>query len=75
MNTNELSDYADWDEAETTQLVGDFVRTFRRLPGSAELIQFRHAVLTSYATDHRAGAHRRTARKSLQTFPGDTLRS
>jgi hypothetical protein len=43
MNTRELVDLDDWDEAETARLVADFVRRFRRLPGGEELVQFRQA--------------------------------
>jgi hypothetical protein len=33
----------DWDESSLSDLVGRYVRTFRRLPSHADLVRFRYA--------------------------------
>ena len=35
--------FDDWDERELERLVARFVRSFRRLPSSAEIINFRRS--------------------------------
>ena len=40
MNTRELAAFDDWDEEELETLVARFVRNFRRLPNSEDLVNF-----------------------------------